>query len=887
MLFVFIDSRANGTETTTTTITTTTTTTTTTTATTTEYMSSTTTTTISTVTTEAADFQITVSPNQKVVNPGDSPTFSVLVQRWKYTLFTEVSLTLEGAPATVSYSFDPSFGRTDFSSVLSITVNPDTPKGEYALTVVGFGDGKYRRASLSLIVTGGSGDADFQVSLSPHILAVKRPDSGTVSTSTMITVKSLNGYSGDINLIYGWAPVSPGGVSISLELTQLKVEADSENSTNLTISVDSSASLGNFTLSVYGSDGVRTRYDTAYLYISIETQYLVKAISNPVQGVPVDITGDITGKGVTPFEIGPRKTQFSITLSAPNTASAPGKYGGQLSYSFSRWLLDGASWEDSILPVPTTQEQNIRTADARYFLAHPIFVTIFMPINGSTVSGFVGIVATVNCSQGHPIVSGRYRIDTGAWSDMIWNGTHWIAQWDSTTVFNGPYRITVRGTCSQGSYGEAWVEVTVNNEALQPVYTFLVNHISGAWTNSSKFLPGEMMGVRYIDPTMANRLVTISLSADIVYKPKTPRYSITITADPTGTAETTFALKFEHTICGSYSVTLNWTDADGISHTVPPPIITFKVVGAKATQWGVYHLYDHCEVHTLLTWDDAESNPITNRQGTIEAYSIYGPYQNIVKGTIAVDGGIIVRNIPYFDWSGDTSFTVAYLGTDIKILTSAGLENVKTFHCDVLAVSYTLQGQDYVMTTQATLFLKYQPAIKVQGVRLSVNCPETYDWAIAQLSNEYGQTSVTLSMAGTPSYFRLLSWAWLADARALPDYIIAGHYANMKIAEERVAVQPTITGAGSPYFTVHAQVISQTQWMDMGEGHTIFRVEVWSQDGKTRLVDPKDFNKVVLHGTTNTYALQVEGIGPGTYVVKLSVYYYGRLIGSTETTVTA
>jgi hypothetical protein len=191
------------------------------------------------------------------------------------------------------------------------------------------------------------------------------------------------------------------------------------------------------------------------------------------------------------------------------------------------------------------------------------------------------------------------------------------------------------------------------------------------------------------------------------------------------------------------------------------------------------------------------------------------------------------------------------------------------------------------MTTQATLFLKYQPAIKVQGVRLSVNCPETYDWAIAQLSNEYGQTSVTLSMAGTPSYFRLLSWAWLADARALPDYIIAGHYANMKIAEERVAVQPTITGAGSPYFTVHAQVISQTQWMDMGEGHTIFRVEVWSQDGKTRLVDPKDFNKVVLHGTTNTYALQVEGVGPGTYVVKLSVYYYGWLIGSTETTVTA
>jgi hypothetical protein len=210
---------------------------------------------------------------------------------------------------------------------------------------------------------------------------------------------------------------------------------------------------------------------------------------------------------------------------------------------------------------------------------------------------------------------------------------------------------------------------------------------------------------------------------------------------------------------------------------------------------------------------------------------------------------------------------------------------VKTFHCDVLAVSYTLQGQDYVMTTQATLFLKYQPAIKVQGVCLSVNCPETYDWAIAQLSNEYGQTSVTLSMAGTPSYFRLLSWAWLADARALPDYIIAGHYANLKIAEERVAVQPTITGAGSPYFTVHAQVISQTQWMDLSAGNTTFKVEIWSTAGNK--IAEKSIENAVSHGVLNTYALQVEGVGSGTYVVKLSIRYYGRLIGSTETTVTA
>jgi hypothetical protein len=839
-----------------------------------------TTTTTTTLTAEAADFQIIIFPSQKVVNPGGSPTFSVLVQRWKYTLFTDVSLTLEGAPATFSYNFDPPSSRTDFSSVLSITVNPDTPKGEYALTVVGFGDGKYRRAGLSLIVTGGSDDADFMVSLSPHTLAVKRPESGTISTQTTITVKSLNGYSGNISLTCGWIPMSPGGTSTSLEFTELRVEADSEVSTNLIITIDSSASLGNFTLFVYGNDGVKTRYDVAYPYISAEPSYLINVVSHPISGLPIDLSGDVTGKGVTPFEIGPRKTRLSVTLTAPSTALASGQAGGQLIYTFSKWLLDKAEWEGNILPVQTSQEQNVRTADAHYFLSHPIYVTIHTPTNGTIVSGLVPIVASVNCSQGHPIASCRYKVDAGAWVDMLWNGTHWIAQWDSTGVSNNLHRITVRGACSHDAYGEAWVEVITDNAPPQPVYTYYVNHVSGVWTPSRKFLPGEMMGVDYYDPSMAGKTVTISLSADIVYTPKTPSRTQSVF----GNGRATFALKFEHTICGEYIVTWSWMDGDQ-SRSFQT---TFKVVGAKATQWTVSHLYDGCQVHVLLRWDDAESNPIMNRQGTIEAYSIYGPYQNMVKGTIAADGGIIVRNIPYYDWSGDATFTIAYLGTDIKILTGTGQENVKTFHCDVLAAIYTLQGQDYSMTAQVTFFLKYRPATKVQGALLSVSCPETYDWAkCRQLSNEYGQTSATISVSGTPLYFKLLSWTWLSQPPpALCDYIIAGHYANLKVAEERVAVQPTIIRAGSPYLTIRVQMISQTQWMDLSAGNVTVRVEVWNV-AETEKVASGDFHVAVPHGTVSQYDLQVNGAGAGTWTIKICVYYFNKPIGQTQATVTA
>ncbi len=836
------------------------------------------TTTTTTATLDLRDFSIVVTPSQRVVNPGSKADYTVAVNPANDASGLTVSLTLEGAAGTMSWSLTPTGGTVSFYCALSIIVDPSTPAGTYNMTVVGFGAGKYRRGSLSLVVTVGSGDADFFITLSPHKLAVRRPDAGLVSAGTTISVTSLNGFSAEVDLSWGWVSL-PSGVSISLDSTRLHPIANGVDSTNLVFSIDSTASLGNFSLVISGSDATRTRYGIAYLYISTDPQYLVSVISHPLNNVMIDISGDVTGKGVTPFEIGPKKTAFSVTLSAPASASAPGQTGGTIVYAFSRWLLDAAASEDTVLTVQTSQDHALRTADARYFVSHPVTVVIHAPSNGTVVSGFVSIVASVNCGQGHPIAFCKYRIDSGPWTEMLWNGTQWLTQWDSTSVANGGHQITVKGTCTHDSYGTAWVAVTVSNAPLEPVYTYYVNHVSSTWSTSKKFLPGEMMGVRYSDPSMANRMVTISLSAGIVYKPKTSSHVQVVSAGLVGVAEATFALSFSHTICGQYFVTWTW---EGGSFQAP-----FKVVGAAATQWSVYHLYDHCEVHTLLTWFD-DSTPILSRQGTIEAYAIYGPYRNVVKGTIAADGGIIVRDTPYFDWSGDTSFSVAYLDTDIKILTSTGQENLKTFHCDVLAVSYTVQGQDYVMMTQSTFFLKYQPVVKVQGVRLSIDCPETYEWAAAQLSNEYGQTSVTLGMTGTPSYFRLLSWAWLAQPpSALRNYIIAGQYANLKTTEERIAVQPTITGArmSGGYFTVTMQAVSQAQWMDMGDGHTLFKVEAGSTSGQK--LTEKVFNKAVLHGVTNTYALPVEGVGPGTYVVKLFVYYYGRLVSSTQATLTA
>jgi len=560
-------------------------------------------------------------------------------------------------------------------------------------------------------------------------------------------------------------------------------------------------------------------------------------------------------------------------------------------YAFSQWSGDatGSSRPVSIALSPA------KTVTANYGSApDSVSVDIVNPSDGSTVSGIVAIKATVVDSLGHPITSVQYRIDSGSWQPMTWDGAFWTASWDTSSASNGQHSITVKGTCSQGASGQDAVTVNVNNAA-GPQYTFYINYAespSGVWYPEDQFLPSETMGVKYNvgDPNYPCRIVVSS--SNILYTPKSPSATVDIYSDSGGYAKATFTFDLAKAgIYGSYTVT--WFKLKPGGNPSNPAdwlfvyTATFNIRGAKAESWSVSHSYDRASVNAFIRWDGVGSSPVLNRNGTLEVHSRFGPYNTFIKGLTRKDGSVSVE-VPYYDWKGQVTFELTYSGTAIDVKKSDLQRNLKTFTYDVLALSYTCEGNDYVMTAHLTYFLKYDLR-KVQGVQASLQCPETgQPWELAPLTDANGYTSPTITITATslPTSFRLNAWAYVkSPLSALRDYIIAVQYTSITIARENIAVQASITGAqlSGGYFKVKTTMTSGCQWMDLTHPTVRIKVEVWSG---SQLVAQQTFSdKDVIHGVSNNIDLQMTGVGGGTYTVKVTVQYGETIVGQTQKTV--
>jgi parallel beta-helix repeat protein len=86
--------------------------------------------------------------------------------------------------------------------------------------------------------------------------------------------------------------------------------------------------------------------------------YILHVQSYPITGIQISYCGDYSGTEMTNFEIGPKNSPFTITLTAPLT------YQG---YTFDHWELDGVNMgSDTALTVSANDMKRERTAVAVY-----------------------------------------------------------------------------------------------------------------------------------------------------------------------------------------------------------------------------------------------------------------------------------------------------------------------------------------------------------------------------------------------------------------------------------------------------------------------------------------------------------------------------------------
>src|SRR5436309_1930598 len=187
----------------------------------------------------APDYTLSLSPATLTIAQGATGPTTVTITRTNFT--GAVTLSLGGAPAGVTGSFDPAT-PTGTSSTLTVSVGPAVATGVYNLTVNGNGSPGNRSTPLTLTV---SVAPDFTLSLSPAALTV---DPGATGTTT-VTIARTN-FTGAVTLSLGNAPTGVTGT--------FNPAAPTGTSSTLTVSVGAAVAAGTYNLAVDGTGGPGT-----------------------------------------------------------------------------------------------------------------------------------------------------------------------------------------------------------------------------------------------------------------------------------------------------------------------------------------------------------------------------------------------------------------------------------------------------------------------------------------------------------------------------------------------------------------------------------------------------------------------------------------------------
>lgn len=303
------------------------------------------------------DFTLAVSSKTVTLQQGSSATNSVTVSPVNgYDKL--VTLQTSGFPAGVTYSYNPVSAKPTFTSMLSIGSSANTPAGTYVIAVKASDDaGKIHSDTFTLQITA---QPDFDLSVNPSSLNLQSGGSG----SSLVTVTSLNGYSGQVGLSISGLP--SGAIASSS-----RTSGSPPFTSSLDINVGT-ANPGTYDVIVTGigtSDG-KTR--STQLQLTIQEQK-----------TPFDFSLTASPDSGTVSQGSSVQTRVTVSMPSSGTDSqlvSLSASGGPTGTSYSFSPLSGFPTYTSTLTitVPSTASQSV----------YPITIT------GSSVEGTITKTAT-------------------------------------------------------------------------------------------------------------------------------------------------------------------------------------------------------------------------------------------------------------------------------------------------------------------------------------------------------------------------------------------------------------------------------------------------------------------------------------------------------------
>jgi len=346
------------------------------------------------------DFVMLVNPSSITITAGSSAASTLSITSVNSFSGT-VSLTATVSPATLPISLSPTnvtlaAGQT-VSSTITISTSTSTPSTTYVITVTGT-SGSLSHAVTVTVMVNPSPQPDFAVTSSPNNLTLP---AGSTGTST-ITLVSLNGFAGTINLA---ASVSPSGPTASMSASSVTLSAGMAGTVALTVSTTSSTLAGSYIVTVTGVSGALSH--------STGVSVMVTAVSQPdfsigPTGVSIGITQGLTAlQPITLTSLGGFAGTVSLTDSVSPTGLSP-------SLSPTSITLASGGTGNSTLTIPTTSSTppgsyTITVTGTSGSLSHAITipVTVFsnqpdftISANPSSLSVSAGASATSTINIG-------------------------------------------------------------------------------------------------------------------------------------------------------------------------------------------------------------------------------------------------------------------------------------------------------------------------------------------------------------------------------------------------------------------------------------------------------------------------------------------------------
>ena len=197
-----------------------------------------------------SDFTIAAAPPTGTVLVGGATNFNVTLGVLN-GFNSNVVLSVTGLPVNTGFNFNPPFLAGAGNATLTISTSNSTPAGVYPLQIIGTSSGLTHTSAVSLVVM------NFSLSASPASQSV---GAGS-NTSYTVTAATNSGFAGAITFGLGGLPANTGFSFVPPTLS-------GNGTTTLNVTTTSNAPGGNFTLTIFGTNGSAVASTTVNLTIS-------------------------------------------------------------------------------------------------------------------------------------------------------------------------------------------------------------------------------------------------------------------------------------------------------------------------------------------------------------------------------------------------------------------------------------------------------------------------------------------------------------------------------------------------------------------------------------------------------------------------------------------